>query len=148
LKLVEGLRRSGAFGPDYIRRALVEARALAPLARLMLNEYSLESRRSAGTAYSVSLTSSSVTTIATRWHRPAKPLDLRQPHAGQFPQEGGDRRGLDSALARFEEHVWRAGGLSSREMILSALLSATASVWEGHRSIAEHRRGTTDGTHS
>jgi len=31
-----------AFGPDYIRRALVEARALAPRARLMLNEYSLE----------------------------------------------------------------------------------------------------------
>jgi endo-1,4-beta-xylanase len=42
---MDGLRRNvflEAFGPDYIRRALVEARALAPLARLMLNEYSLE----------------------------------------------------------------------------------------------------------
>ena len=41
----DGLRRNvflDAFGPDYIRRALVEARALAPRARLMLNEYSLE----------------------------------------------------------------------------------------------------------
>jgi endo-1,4-beta-xylanase len=41
----DGLRRNvflEAFGPDYIRRALVEARALAPRARLMLNEYSLE----------------------------------------------------------------------------------------------------------
>ena len=42
---MDGLRRSvflEAFGPDYIRRALVEARTLAPRARLMLNEYSLE----------------------------------------------------------------------------------------------------------
>ena len=42
---MDGLRRNvflEAFGPDYIRRALVEARALAPRARLMLNEYSLE----------------------------------------------------------------------------------------------------------
>ena len=41
----DGLRRNvflEAFGPDYIRRALAEARALAPRARLMLNEYSLE----------------------------------------------------------------------------------------------------------
>ena len=42
---MDGLRRNvflEAFGPDYIRRALVEARTLAPRARLMLNEYSLE----------------------------------------------------------------------------------------------------------
>jgi len=42
---MDGLRRNvflEAFGPDYIRRALLEARALAPRARLMLNEYSLE----------------------------------------------------------------------------------------------------------
>jgi endo-1,4-beta-xylanase len=42
---MDGLRRNvflEAFGPDYIRRALVEARSLAPRARLMLNEYSLE----------------------------------------------------------------------------------------------------------
>lgn len=41
----DGLRRSvflEAFGPDYIRRALVEARTAAPRARLMLNEYGLE----------------------------------------------------------------------------------------------------------
>jgi endo-1,4-beta-xylanase len=41
----DGLRRNvflEAFGPDYIRRALLEARALAPRARLMLNEYGLE----------------------------------------------------------------------------------------------------------
>ena len=42
---MDGLRRNAfleAFGPDYIRRALTEARALAPRARLMLNEYNLE----------------------------------------------------------------------------------------------------------
>jgi len=42
---MDGLRRNvflEAFGPDYIRRALVEARTVAPRARLMLNEYSLE----------------------------------------------------------------------------------------------------------
>jgi endo-1,4-beta-xylanase len=31
-----------AFGPDYIRRALEEARMLAPRARLMINEYGLD----------------------------------------------------------------------------------------------------------
>ena len=42
---MDGLRRNvflEAFGPDYIRRALVEARMHAPNARLMINEYSLE----------------------------------------------------------------------------------------------------------
>lgn len=42
---MDGLRRSeflDAFGPDYIPRALLEARTLAPRARLMLNEYGLE----------------------------------------------------------------------------------------------------------
>jgi endo-1,4-beta-xylanase len=41
----DGLRQSvflEAFGPDYIRRALEEARAVAPRARLMVNEYGLE----------------------------------------------------------------------------------------------------------
>ncbi|WP_178133846.1 endo-1,4-beta-xylanase [Vineibacter terrae] len=41
----DGLRRSvflDVFGPDYIRRALEEARILAPTARLMVNEYGLE----------------------------------------------------------------------------------------------------------
>jgi endo-1,4-beta-xylanase len=41
----DGLRRSvflDVFGPDYIRRALIEARLFAPNARLMLNEFSLE----------------------------------------------------------------------------------------------------------
>ena len=42
---MDGLRRSvflEAFGPDYIRRAFVEARIAAPRARLMLNEFGLE----------------------------------------------------------------------------------------------------------
>ncbi len=42
---MDGLRRSpflDAFGPDYIRRALEEARQFAPNARLMLNEYGLD----------------------------------------------------------------------------------------------------------
>lgn len=42
---MDGLRRSpflDAFGPDYIRRALEEARLFAPKARLMLNEYGLD----------------------------------------------------------------------------------------------------------
>jgi endo-1,4-beta-xylanase len=41
----DGLRGNAfleAFGPDYIRRALVEARVFAPNAKLMLNEFSLE----------------------------------------------------------------------------------------------------------
>ncbi|HXQ14964.1 MAG TPA: endo-1,4-beta-xylanase [Caulobacteraceae bacterium] len=41
----DGLRRTvllDAFGPDYIHRALEQARALAPRALLFLNEYSLE----------------------------------------------------------------------------------------------------------
>ena len=42
---MDGLRRNvflEAFGPDYVRRALLEARMLAPRARLMINEYGLE----------------------------------------------------------------------------------------------------------
>jgi endo-1,4-beta-xylanase len=42
---MDGLRENvflEAFGPDYIRRALIEARTFAPNARLMLNEFSLE----------------------------------------------------------------------------------------------------------
>lgn len=41
----DGLRQSvflEAFGPDYLRRALEAAHALAPRARLMINEYDLE----------------------------------------------------------------------------------------------------------
>ncbi|MDB5689978.1 MAG: hypothetical protein JWL91_1854 [Sphingomonas bacterium] len=41
----DGLRRSpflSAFGPDYVRRALETARACAPAAQLMINEYGLE----------------------------------------------------------------------------------------------------------
>ena len=41
----DGLRRSpflDAFGPDYIRRALDSARALAPQAQLLINEYGVE----------------------------------------------------------------------------------------------------------
>jgi endo-1,4-beta-xylanase len=41
----DGLRENvflEAFGPEYIARALTEARALAPNAKLMLNEYGLE----------------------------------------------------------------------------------------------------------
>lgn len=41
----DGLRQNvflDAFGPDYIRRALEEARIQAPAARLMINEYGLE----------------------------------------------------------------------------------------------------------
>jgi endo-1,4-beta-xylanase len=42
---MDGLRKNvflEAFGPDYIPRALNEARVFAPTAKLMLNEYSLE----------------------------------------------------------------------------------------------------------
>lgn len=42
---MDGLRHNvflEAFGPDYVRRALVEARQCAPRARLMINEFSLE----------------------------------------------------------------------------------------------------------
>ena len=42
---MDGLRRNvflEAFGPDYIRRSLEEARRFAPTARLMLNDYSLD----------------------------------------------------------------------------------------------------------
>jgi endo-1,4-beta-xylanase len=41
----DGLRRSpflSAFGPDYVRRALETARACAPAAQIMINEYGLD----------------------------------------------------------------------------------------------------------
>ena len=70
---VDGLRRTTlhkAFGPNYIRRALEEARSHAPTARLLINDYGFDYRNPVDAARRVAFVR-----LLTRLKREGTPID-------------------------------------------------------------------------